>query len=275
MPDTSSPGTSKSLFTRLAFSIRSGIISLALWSDRWGYSRSGYLLAIAVGTLPVLLAWLLQIPGHQPLSGIALAILALGPAYRGDARRGLTFITLAFISHCALVIFLTTLSPERTGSILPHAPAYWQQQITWITTGVDKEYEWRTWLPHHFQLAIAASLISFSSLGSLAYYQGFHEVDLMNFYTGELILHSRNRYMALFLAWHIWSIMRGIGYVFLIHETAAFALEKIKGPSQGLHPRRHLRLKLAALFLLADITCKACLTEPCRALMMDNLDSIS
>ncbi|MEZ6107319.1 MAG: hypothetical protein R3B96_14670 [Pirellulaceae bacterium] len=148
-----------------------------------------------------------------------LTLLLLPIVARERWIAGPAFISLTFFSHCVIAVGLTRWDPASTSTLMPDAAEYWLKQHHWITTGSDPEYELSQWVPAHLQLAVGATLYTFTSLGWLTFMQGFYEVDLMNFYLGQLMRHSDQPGIAAGTGWHIWSILRGIGFVFLTFET--------------------------------------------------------
>lgn len=185
------------------------------------------LAALATGTLPLLLASALGGAWHALVSTAALTVLALAAARRDNAWQGLITVGLAFGAHCLLAIFMSAHDPTLASRCFPDADAYWQKNLTWIRTGQDPEYELMNWVPAHVQLLLGMVVLGYLSLGALPIYQGIHEVDLMNFYVGRLVINSQEGLTALALGWHPWSVARGIGYtclVFLVLRASFFRL---------------------------------------------------
>jgi len=108
--------------------------------------------AVAIGTVPFLLSFALNVSGHQVLAAVALTLVCLACAREDAWVKGVGAIATAYTAHCALVIAVASASAERVAPLLPDAPDYWQRQIAWIETGVDPEYELSAWVPAHLQL---------------------------------------------------------------------------------------------------------------------------
>ena len=227
--------------------------------------------AIAVGAIPVLISFALLLPGHQWISALALAALCLGLARDNAWCRGMGLIGLTFAVHSVLVIALAAAAPQRTAAILPGAADYWDKQQTWIKTGVDPEYQLEAWVPAHLQLLAASSLFTFTSLGTITFGQGFYEVDLMNYYNAQLLGRSHSAPLALLLGWHIWSVLRGLGYLLLTFEIISLSLAAWSGRNLCTWRERAARWSAGIGLLAADGIAKFLLLDAVRAHLDANL----
>ena len=117
----------------------------------------------------------------------------------------------------------------------------------------------------------AMALFSYVSLGGVTFYEGFFEVDLMNYYTARLTAYSQSTVLAMLLGWHVWSVARGIGYLILTIEIMGFSLARMTG--RVTLPRRGLWVRLGAgvAIVLADGVLKFLLLEPVRTALAQNL----
>lgn len=224
--------------------------------------------AVAAGAAPFLVSWRLGIPGHQAVSAALLVSLCLACAREGAWVKGVGVIAVAFGAHCALVIAAAHVDSAHVSALLPGADAYWQKQLLWIRTGQDPEYDVSTWWPAHLQLLAGTILYSYSSLGGLTFYEGFREVDLMNFYNAQLVGVSRNHLRALALGWHIWSALRGLGYVIISFEVISLSLRRLTGVAI---PVRWRRWAGGLALILADGIAKFFLLSPVRDELFNNL----
>lgn len=227
--------------------------------------------AVAAGTVPLLASLALRQGGHQLVSAVMLALLCLACVRDGTWIKGHAVIALAFVAHSMLVITVAYVQPAAVAPLLPDADDYWQKQIAWIETGSDPEYELAAWVPAHVQLLAAVVFLSFTSFGVIPFYEGFYEVDLMNFYNAQLIARSSNQTLALMTGWHVWSLLRGIGYLFVIYEVIAFSFEFFSGVTIATKKARRLRWAVGLAFILADGVVKATLLESVRAQLFSNL----
>jgi hypothetical protein len=198
-------------------------------------------------------------------------MLCLPAAREEDWLKGIGLMALAYMAHCALVIALAYADPQGVAPLLPGADAYWQKQINWIQTGIDPEYKLSAWVPAHLALLGAAFLFSYTSLGGILFYEGFFEVDLMNFYNAQLMAQSNNHTLSLALGWHVWSWLRGLGYLFIAFEIISLSLRRMTGVTTRGGRGRWPRLTVGLAFLLADGLVKVILLEPVREQMMFNL----
>jgi hypothetical protein len=227
--------------------------------------------ALAVGTLPVVASYTLGVPGHQVASALALTLLCLSCAREDAWLQGIGAIALAYAAHCVMVIALAYGDPQGVAPLLPDAESYWQKQLHWITTGDDPEYHWAAWVPAHLRLLGGTMFYSYTSLGALTFYEGFYEVDLMNFYTAQLLRHSQSQPQALAAGWHLWSLLRGLGYLFLTFEVISLSLQRLFRMPLSTRHRRQWRWAIGLSLILADGLAKAILLEPVRSTLFTNL----
>lgn len=251
-------------------SARAAANKLSLWAKEVFRGWRWIPAAIASGTIPFLISWQTGIPGHQILSAILLMLICIG-LVRDDAWvRGLAAIALMFAAHSVLVIGVARFDPGA-GALLPGAEQYWRAQIDWIQTGKDPEHELRNWVPAHAQHLAGTVAFTYTSLGLLTFYRGLIEVDLMNYYNAQLLNHSVNKSLSLAYGWHIWSLLRGIGYVFIAFETISFSLQRLTCRLFAAWKIRRWRWLAGLAFLLADGVVKALLTPAIREQLFSNL----
>lgn len=227
--------------------------------------------AIVVGAAPFCGSLLLGIRGHQFISATLLAWMTAACARRDAWAKGMALISVAFIAHCGVVILATTQSPARVEPIVAGGADYWEKQITWIETGRDPEYDPLVWIPNHVTLFVGTVVWSSFSLGLVTFQRGFHEVDLMNYYIGNLLLTSQSRPRALGLGWHVWSLLRGVGYVVLTFELVSLGLRCWSGIALSTWRRRLSRWGVGISLLLADGAVKYALLGPVRDALFENL----
>jgi hypothetical protein len=126
-------------------------------------------------------------------------------------------------------------------------------------------------LPAHVQLLGGVVLFAYTSLGLVPFWEGFYQVDLMNGYVSQLVLHSHNPWTALGLGWHPWSICRGIGFCVITFEMCSISLGRLTGAPLSTCSRRRARWLAGLGFLLLDTALKYILLEPVRMVLAANL----
>jgi hypothetical protein len=228
-------------------------------------------LGVLLGSAPVLLDYATGWCSHRVVTAALLAPLLLAAVARDREARGLTVVGAAFLAHCAAVIVLATRDPEGTAVLCTDGPDYWQRSRDWIATGVSREYDLGWWLPAHVQLLAAVVLFAYTSLGLVPLVQGLYEVDLMNFYVARLLAQAESPGVGLALAWHPWSICRGVGYLLLTYEVTSLSLARLTGVSLSPWPRRRQRWLLGLGFLAADAVVKYLCLEPVRRILAVHL----
>lgn len=242
---------------------------LATESQRASAGARGPVVALAIGTLPVLLSGWLG-PAHQVLAAALLFPLFLGTVAADRPARGLLLVGICFFAHNALTITLAARDPTLAAA-LPDAADYWARQRLWITTGRDPEYELINWLPAHIHLFAGVGFFSYVSMGFVTFVQGFYEVDLMNFYVGRLIASSDSMVPALLLGWHPWSALRGLCYLVITWEIASWSLARMTGRALSTPEHRLGRWLAAAGLFCADCLTKAAMLDIVRLTLLENL----
>jgi hypothetical protein len=228
-------------------------------------------LGTAIGGLPVLGDYFWQWPTAWVITPVMATVLLLAAVASDSMARGLGALAGVFLAHNAVAIALVARDPDGMARILPGGEAYWRQSHEWIVTGFSPEYDLSWWVPAHFQLLGAMIVFTYSSLGLVTLCQGSYEVDLMNFYVGELIAHSHNPWLAVALGWHPWSVCRGVGYLFLTYEIASLSFEHITGTRLSSRRRRVARWSAGLGFLLIDGIVKFFFLDTVRGLLASNL----
>jgi hypothetical protein len=236
------------------------------------YERGGWWAPVAVGVVPLAIAAPFGSSLHQTASALLGFALLIAAIHRGDERRGLLTLPIVFCAHCALAIVLARLWPAETTACFPDGAEYWRGTLTWIQTGYDPEYDPANWVPEHLELAFVVGVIGYISLGLIPLFQGFHEVDLMNFYVGRLLAETNDTTLSLLLGWHPWSVMRGLAFSVLIYEVVAWSYRRLTATSgQGRGGLRLSRLGLAFGLLFADGLMKWLLLDPVRRVLAAGL----
>jgi hypothetical protein len=227
--------------------------------------------AIAAGVLPLALSRAFGMPGHEGVSAAALLLLCLACVRRDEPRKGIALLLLAFLAHSVAAIAIAEADPEGAARIMPGAAAYWERQRSWIRTGWDLEYEPGVWIPAHVGQLGGAVLYSYLSLGWITFFEGFREVDWMNFYSARLVDCSRSPGTALLLGWHVWSILRGLGFAVLSFEVLSLSLGRLTGRELSCRRDRVWRWSAGLALFVADALLKLLLVDAVRQGLHDNL----
>jgi hypothetical protein len=229
------------------------------------------LAGLAIGAVPLLVDWGTGWPSSRLVGALLLTPLLLAAIARDSLGRGLGLLVAAYLGHSAVAIALVAHDAGRMASVLPGGEGYWQQSQEWIVTGASPEYDLGWWLPAHCQILGVVSVFTYLSLGFVTLWQGFHEVDLMNFYVGQLLVHSRHPGLALAVGWHPWSLCRGVGFLFLTFEVASFSLARLTGVPLSTPAVRRRRWVVGLSFLLLDGVLKFLLLDTVRGVLAANL----
>lgn len=255
------------IFQPLKRSIRGIARTSNFFIDRWFWP----LVALLTGTVPLLVSFLTGLGGHQVVSAMLLSGICLGLVWKDRWVAAIFAISLMFLGHSILAVYLAQHFPETCDQIMPKAREYWEQQRHWITTGENLEYELSTWVPAHITLFFGTTFYSFVSFGVLVFYEGLIQVDMMNFYNAQLAMLSESQVRSLGFGWHIWSLMRGIGYLFLTVEVISLSLAVFSQQKLSSRRNRIIRWSAGIGFLLTDCLIKLFAVEPVREKLYENL----
>ncbi|MBI3855206.1 MAG: hypothetical protein HY293_05895 [Planctomycetes bacterium] len=251
--------------------IREGAWSLAGLADPCSRGFRGAAAAVVLGALPLLLSAATGVPGHAALSAAGLLLLSLACVRRDAGQEGIAFILLAFLAHGVAAVAIAHVDPVAAARVMPGAEEYWKKQLLWIRTGWDPEYETSAWLPAHVGQLGGGILTSYVSLGWITFFEGFREVDWMNFYSARLMDSSRSPALALLLGWHAWSLLRGLGFGVLSFEVLSLSLGRLTGRRFSTPARRRNRWTAALLLLGADGLVKFLALQAVQRGLLENL----
>lgn len=240
-------------------------------ADALGCWPKWLLAGCLAGALPLALDLAMGCDLSRIATAALLTPLLVAAAARDVLGRGLLSMSAAFVAHSLLYIFVASGDPEWLSACQSDGANYWLRSRQWIESGVNPEYETGFWLPAHLQLLAGSSLFSYLSLGFATLWQGLFEVDLMNGYVSQLIVHSNNSWLAGALGWHPWSLCRGIGFLFLTFEVVSLSFQRLTGVLLSTTPRRRRRWLVGLSFLLLDGLLKFHCTEHVRAILAANL----
>jgi hypothetical protein len=197
--------------------------------------------------------------------------LLLAAIVRDATLRGVGVMAVVFLGHSIVVIGIVAWHAEQLGEFMAAGLAYWDESREWICTGRSPEYDVSFWLPAHFQLLGAMALFTYLSFGLATFWHGLFEVDRMNCYVGQLLLHSQNPWLAIAAGWHPWSLCRGLGYLFITFEVASLSFARLTGVQVSNSRKRLGRWLVGLAFLAADGLIKYFSMESIREVLAENL----
>jgi len=228
-------------------------------------------IAVLIGTGPVLIDIAIGRAASHLLTPLLGLPLLLAAAARDRFHPALTCLALVFLFHSGTVIALAAAAPDVLAPAHPGGLGYWEETENWLRTGRSRAYDVGAWAPDHLWLAGVMAAWGYLSLGLVPLLQGLHELDLMNFYVGRLLARSRGPSPVLLLAWHPWSLCRGVGFLFLTFELASLSLARLTGVPLSTPRRRLVRWALGAAFLLLDAGIKWSCSERVREALAGQL----
>jgi hypothetical protein len=243
---------------------------LAGWLDWWPRWLG---LAVVVGIGPVLVDLTLHRAASHVFTPLACLPLLLAATARDRLYPCLTCVGLIYLLHSAAVIALAATAPETLALAHPGGAGYWDETSQWLRTGQGKAYDVGAWGPFHLALAGVMAAWGYLSLGLVPLAQGLYELDLMNYYVGRLLAHSHGPSPGLLLAWHPWSLCRGVGFLFVTFELASLSLSRLTGVPLSSTRKRTTRWGLGVGFLLLDAVIKWSCSEHVRQVLASELSN--
>ena len=221
--------------------------------------------------MPAWLSYAAGVPFGHVVAAVGILPLLAGAVVRDDAVRGLSLLLFMVLGQSTVNVTLAAIDPEGLATVLPAGATYWEESRRWIETGVNPEYELRSWLPEHLRLWIGVPLLTYVSLGIVPLVRGLEQVDMMNYYVGRLIADSNSPWLSGLLGWHPWSLCRGIGCAILIYECVNLSLARLTGRALSSGRRRAARWRAALLFLALDCVVKYTCMEQVRSVLAAHL----
>ena len=231
---------------------------------KWGWRRNCLTATLlAIGTvLTTIASFSFRIPQLMPLlgAGVIYPLYFLLVARHSYNRAMMWVLWWAFCQSLA-VAGATVLAPEQATEVVLNGSVYTENMFHWIRTGEGAEGTLQLFLPIHLREYVLFSLLSLVTFGSAALILGTYLLNYMNFYVGQLVYHSSYPWLAAFVGWPPWSMLRVMGYISTGLALTALALNlghKISRKFPQLDfPRRYFLLGLG--LLLGDLIVKATL----------------
>jgi hypothetical protein len=249
--------------TLVALLDRAQVIVLSRW---WP------LYAILAGVVPVLVGYSLGSALHQPITAILLAAPFYSCGLRGLFARALGLVGIIMGLHSGICILLSCLDQPGAAAALSGSSAYWQQTLAWLRTGEDPEYQASAaLLTQHLTLFGSVAIGACLTLGLGPFVEGVFQLDQMNYYVGRLIAQSDHAMGIALLAWHPWSILRGVAYSILAFECMTWMAARLAPEAVHAGHGHGTRLAAAVGLAIADVLAKASLAPFVREQLYRNL----
>lgn len=112
------------------------------------------------------------------------------------------------VALCAAV----ALVPDRTAATVWRGPAYADEMLHYIRTGVGAEGSPRLFLPMHARHYAMLCGISLLTLGAGGLVLGTVLLNYMNFYVATFVHVAAEPTLAALFGWPVWAIVRVVGY---------------------------------------------------------------
>lgn len=190
---------------------------------------------------------------------------AVYPVFVAGVRRTEVWRTAGWMCLWAALLSLVTIAlvivaPERAEQCILNSTAYWDEMHTWATTGVGPEGEPSLFIPIHARHFTAFSVLSFASGGALSLVFGAYLLDYMNYYVGMLVLAADHHGLAYLMGWHIWAVVRVVGYIVLGSALAVFLWRRKVGLRENWHAVK-APLLTGVILIELDIILKTVLAD--------------
>lgn len=249
-----------------------GLVDRLRWiGERLTPPSAWLLLAIGLGLIPVFVDFAIGRRISPAVTALVGGVLLLSAAARDRFHPTLTCLVLAYVLHTIAMITLAAQAPQRAFDVYPPGEVYWDETYHWLRTGEVGVYDVGYWVPYHLQLFGGVTLLTYASLGLVPLYRGLDEIDLMNVYVGRYFATAETLGPGAMLAWHPWSMCRGIGYLFVVWEVTSLSLARLTGQPLSPLARRLQRWGVGIGLVLLDGVIKWHFTEPVRQLLASGL----
>jgi len=220
--------------------------------------RAALLLLILPALLAPLALWIAAASGRSFVLPL-LATAAIYPVFAAllVAGRPLAAATAAMLWAASLsgsIIAVTMADPARLASVVLNGPAYCDEMISWVATGIGRESDPARFIPQHLLHLAAFSLLALVSAGFLGLFLGAVLVAYMSFYVGVLAS-GPEPLRGAFFGWPPYAIIRVVAYVILGTALARPLLGRLA--RRTLPPISTRRwVGVAAALLVLDIVLK-------------------
>ncbi|HKQ98239.1 MAG TPA: hypothetical protein VJV75_10220, partial [Candidatus Polarisedimenticolia bacterium] len=183
----------------------------------------------------------------------------------GRARAATVAALLWAATLSASIIAATAHDPERLAPIVLNGPAYRDEMLPFVATGVGRESDPARFIPQHLLHLAAFIGLALASAGLLGLMLGAVLVGYMSFYVGVLAS-GPEPILGSLCGWPPYAVIRVIAYVILGTVLARPLLGRLAGRS--LAPIATGRwVAIAAALLLADLGVKALVAARWAALL--------
>jgi hypothetical protein len=189
-----------------------------LAESKWGYLYSA-LSAVSSCILGIFLPTVWVLPFLNTLFVYPLYMQSVSS---GKLKRAFLHMMVWTIFMSLTMLTLVNVAPERTGAHVLHGPAYRDEMLTWVRTGVGAESHPSQFIPIHLLHFSVFSILSLLTAGFAGLLFGAIQLNYMNFYVGNLIHDSHFAWQAIFMGWQIYAIVRVVGFI-----TIAIALSHL------------------------------------------------
>ena len=230
---------------------------------------------VAVG-----LGFAASLPWLLPILGAAVAWPSFWSFIKqGQYRRGYLWMLLWAAGQSLAVAFFAWNYPVRAADVILTGPAYSQEMVHWIRTGVGPEGSPGLFLPVHLKHFTGFCVLSLVSLGTVGLMLGTYLLNYMNFYVVDLVRAAAEPGLAAAIGWPAWAVIRVLGYIAAAIPMTVLSLKLMhrlrpKANSTALKfPRAWLYFGLA--LVTADAVLKAALAPAWREWLLRALSGAS
>jgi len=131
---------------------------------------------------------------------------------KGCPGRATAWVLYWCIAQSLAVGGAVAFAPERAASTIWRGPAYADEMLSYIRTGVGAEGSPRLFLPIHARHYVLLCVTSLATLGAGGLVLGTLLLNYMNFYVATLVQSAAEPFLALLFGWPVWAILRVVGY---------------------------------------------------------------
>ncbi len=131
---------------------------------------------------------------------------------KGSQGKATAWVLYWCIAQSLAVGVAVALAPERSAAAIWRGPAYADEMLNYIRTGVGPEGSPRLFLPLHARHYVLLCVLSLLTVGTAGLVLGTVLLNYMNFYVATLVRSAADPMLALFFGWPVWAMLRVVGY---------------------------------------------------------------
>jgi hypothetical protein len=212
------------------------------------------------------------IPWVLPLFGALAAYPFWASALvAGQPRRAVSLMLIWALFLSIATAVATAAAPGRAAQVIWMGPAYAQEMLHWVRTGVGPEGTPSLYLPQHALHFLAFNAACLLTAGLAGLFMGAALLNYMNYYVVVLAAEASGTLGAVALGWPPWAIIRVAGFILAAAPLSAVLLCRLLGCRTQNKYRYWKYYQWGLILVVTDAVLKAILAPFWRLLLLKNM----